>query len=196
MGRIGFIALLLAAGLGYLTYTEGTLAFQSSAHPEEISLKDLLARGPDGNGHIILTHFELCANMVHQSEAKKTGWTKVWIPIIPIEEAVPGAAEPPSPKNVKALFFSTNIRNEGDIRARLEKPKVQALVTNRITSLESDIRKLLQQSYPDTDFDKCLILQEGRTPFSREIVYLFGGGAFVALCLGIGLLVASRRANQ
>ncbi len=196
MARIGFIALLVALGLGFLTYTEGSLAFQSSAQPEEISLKELISRGPGGNGHIVLTRFALCGNLVHQTDNKHTGWTNVWIPIIPIEEAPKGADEAPTPKNVKALFFSINIHNELELESRLNKPKVQALVTNRISSLSGDVRKLLQQSYPDTDFDTCLIVQEGRTPFSRQTVYLIGGGAFAALCLGIGLIVAARRANR
>jgi hypothetical protein len=196
MTRFGLLVLVGAAFLGYLTYTEGTLAFQSSAQPEQISLQDLIARGPEGNGHVLLTQFVLCADMVQQTEGKKSEWTGVWIPIIPIEEADPRAADPPTPRNIKALIFSTNIRNEAGIRNRLAKPQVQALVTNRISSLADDTRKLLRQRYPQTDFDRCLIIQEGRQPFSRGIVFFLGGGTFVALCLGIYLLLAARRGSQ
>jgi hypothetical protein len=194
VGKFGIAALVAAAALGFLTYTEGTLSFQSSAEPEEISLKNLIARGPQGNAYIILTDFVLCDNLVHQfKDSDKSAWTHVWIPVVPSDEVNPAAKGPLNPSNVKALFFSTNIRNERELEARLNKPKVQALVTNRIVSLESKIRNLLQQSYSGTNFDQCLILQEGRTPFSRGVVYLFGAGAALSLLLGLGLLLAAWR---
>lgn len=197
MGKLVIIALVVAGALGFMTYTEGTLAFQSSAQPEEIALKDLIARGPGGNAHILLTQFALCDNLVHQfKENNKSVWTHVWIPVVPVEEAIAVGKGPLMPNNVKALFFSINIKNTSELEARLSKPKVQALVTNRIASLESKIRTLLQQSYPSTDFDKCLIIQEGRTPFSRETVYLFGAGAVASLLVAVGLLVVGWRANR
>ena len=46
MVRLGIGALVVAGILGYLTYTEGTMAMRSSAKPETISLKKLIARRP------------------------------------------------------------------------------------------------------------------------------------------------------
>ncbi|MBI3410383.1 MAG: hypothetical protein HY040_18755 [Planctomycetes bacterium] len=197
MARVGIGLLVVAAILGFITYTEGTLAFQSSAQPEEISLRKLIERGPSGNAHILLTDFVLCDNLVHQYKGtNKDSWTHLWIPVVPIDEVNLAAKAPLNPNNVKALFFSINIRNNVELESRLNKPKVQALVTNQITSLESKIRNLLQQSYPGTDFDKCLIIQEGRTPFSRGIVYLFGGGAALSLLTGIGLFFVAWRGKS
>jgi hypothetical protein len=194
MGRFGIFLVVVAGFLGYLTYTEGSLAFQSSAQPEEISLKSLLARGAAGNAYIIVTDFELCDNLVHQfNERSKENWTHIWIPIVPADEVNRNDKAPLIPKNVKALFFSTKIRNEAELEAKLNQPKVQGMVTNRITSLETKIRNLLQQSYPETNFDTCLIIQEGRTPFSRGIVYLFGAGAAVVLIAGLAVLFIAWR---
>lgn len=190
MGRTGFIALIVAGGPGYLTYTEGTLAFQSSEKPVEITLKELIAQGPDGDAHVVVTDFFLCENLAHQFQDKKPSvWTHVWIPAVPIDEVENKVGF--NPTNVKALFFSTSIRNLTELEAKLNKPKVQGLVTNRISSLETKIRNLLRESYPGTDFDKCLIIQEGRTPFSRGAIYALGGGAALALLLAIGLFVAA-----
>ena len=55
--RFGIFALIAAAALGYMTYVEGVLAMKSSEVPEEITLKKLIARGPDGNAHIIPDRF-------------------------------------------------------------------------------------------------------------------------------------------
>jgi hypothetical protein len=198
MAKFGIVLLVVGAGLGVFTYLEGNLAFRSSAEPEEITLKQLIARGPDGNGHILLTDFVPCDNFVHEFEEKnKDRWTSVWIPVIPAEDANPADKGPPKASNVQALIFSIQIHNLEDIRSRLGKPKVQALVTNRIKSLDSKSRSLLQKEYPGTDFDKCLIIQEGRTPFSRSIVYLMGGGALVAFLADGGLLLGAwRRRSQ
>jgi hypothetical protein len=190
MWKFGIGALVVAAALGVMTYTEGTLAFKSSAEPEEISLKKLIDRGPDGNAYIILTDFVLCDNLVNEfNQSNKDRWTKVWIPVVTADEAALVPKGPLNPSKVKALFFSTKITNHQEIEARLHQPKVQAMVTNRIVSLDAKVRNLLQQSYPGTNFDECLIIQEGRTPFSRGVVYLFGVGAVVALAVGLGLLL-------
>ena len=121
-------------------------------------------------------------------------WTNVWIPVVPSEEGNQAAKAPLRPTNVKALFFSTKIRNETELRSRLNEPRT-ALVTNRILSLDTEIRDLLQKSYPDTDFNKCLIIQEGRTPFSREVVYMLGAGAGWAL-LSLGVFLAAWRSKR
>jgi hypothetical protein len=190
--RFGIFALAAAGGLGYLTYIEGTMALQSSAKPETISLKNLIARGPDGNAHIILTDFALCDNMVHQTnDNNQNVWTHVWIPVVPIDEFHPDVKVPVTPRSVKALIFSTNIRNAVEVETRLNKPSIQGMVTNRISSLESKIRALLQQSYPDTDFDKCLIIQEGRTPSSAGLVFLTGAGALLALLVALALFLGA-----
>jgi hypothetical protein len=67
------------------------------------------------------------------------------------------------------------------------------LVTNRISSLEKEIRQLLEQNYPGTDFDACLIIQEGRKPYSRVGLFAQGAGSALALLAAIGLFVAIRR---
>ena len=194
MARLGIGALIAAAVLGYMTYTEGTLAMQSSAQPETITLKQLIARGANGNAHIVLTDFELCDNLVNQfNENNKAVWTHVWIPVVPKDEVDPKHKGPLTPNNVKALLFSTSITNEPEMEAKLNQPRVQGMVTNRITSLDPKIRNLLKQSYPGTDFDKCLIIQEGRAPFGFGLVALTGGGAVLALLIGVVLLILSFR---
>ena len=100
----------------------------------------------------------------------------------------PNAKEPPNPADPKALLFSTSIRTQAELEAKLNQLKLQALVTNSIKSLEPKIRALLQQSYPRANFDTCLIIQEGRTPSSRGLLYGTGAGAVVCLCVGLALV--------
>lgn len=70
---------------------------------------------------------------------------------------------------------------------------VRGLVVNRIETLGSQERNLLQGSFPGLDLDKVLILEEGRAPSS--FVYCSGMVALgVALLIGgVAALLAQRR---
>ncbi len=165
---------------------EWRLGRGASATPERISLKQLIARGPEGNPNIILTDFALCDNYVIEEENGR--WKGVYIPVIPADEANLGGGPAHAGANVKAVLFTLNVRNEADIARVLERRELPALVTNRILSLGSEEKKLLQQSYAGFNADTCLIIQEGRTlTRGSTLTLIFGGGA-VLLLGGIGLL--------
>jgi hypothetical protein len=72
-------------------------------------------------------------------------------------------------------------------------PGVQGLVINRISSLSSEEQKLIKDDFPDIDFNKVLILEDGRTPSSGlfSICLVFAGLPFVLLgiwLIGLGIL--------
>ncbi len=193
---LGIVLVFLGSVLAVVGWQERGLAAAASEKPEEISLKDLIARGPEGNPHVILRDFELC-NGDYVVEEHYGHWTKIWVPIVPTDPNNPDAEPPEHPTNIRALLFSVNVANEADIANRLDQPRIQALVTNRITSLGSEERRLLESKYPGTDFKSCLIIQEGREPAGLvKLILMIGGGGFLALagCGLIGiLLVRSRR---
>jgi hypothetical protein len=195
--KVAIALLIVAILLGFLTYSEGNLAFKSSPYPEEILLKDLIARGPDGNANVVVTNFCLCANYAYEADRNNNNfWKKLWVPVVPVEEVDQAAEAPPKPNRVKALFFSTQIHDAGSMNVALNQTKVQGLVTNRIESVHAQVRQLLQQNYPGTNFDACLIIQVGRTPFSRTVVYLFGAGSLLALLGAGGIFLYDRRHEQ
>jgi hypothetical protein len=99
---------------------------------------------------------------------------------------MPGGAERPS--NVRALIFTIKAKDEEDLYRRCSQAKLPALVVNKIVSLKSGHKSLLQKSYPGTNFDKCLIIQEGREPASDSKLMLMIGGGGVAAVLGLGLI--------
>jgi hypothetical protein len=61
-------------------------------------------------------------------------------------------------------------------------------VTNKIVSLGGQERTLLEQSYPGTDFSRCLIIQEGREPAGWTKLIIMVGGGSLATLIGLGLL--------
>jgi hypothetical protein len=179
---------------------EWRLGRGASATPERISLKQLLARGPEGNPNIILTDFELGDNFVY--ETKNNRWTGVYVPAVPTGDPNAGAgpgrqgepnagAGPGRPTRINAVIFSLNVHNEAEIKTILGRRELPALVTNRIRSLGSEEKRLLENSYgAGIDVNKCLIIQEGRTPMSGAILALMFGSGALLLLWAAGLAVA------
>jgi hypothetical protein len=188
--RLGIICLVVGLGLGYATYAEYRLGAYATREPEEIRLQDLIARGPEGNPHVLLTDYELCDNFVYETHGG-THWSGVWVPIVPRG----GAGQGLRPQRVQAILFSGHVSDEPQLQQRCAVPRLQGLVTNRIMSLGSEERRLLAESYPGTDFSRCIIFQEGRRPSSLTTVFLLGGGSALGMAAGAGLIAGGVFAN-
>jgi hypothetical protein len=187
--RLGVALLVIGGGLTVWGFIEWRLGRGASSTPQRMTLKELIARGPEGNPNIILTDFELCENYVYQSENGR--WKGVYVPVVPQGEG-PQSGGPPRPTSgVKAILFSINVRSEAEIPAVMGKRELPALVTNSITSLGAEETRLLQQSYGGLDPKKVLIIQEGRKLMSGALVALiFAGGGLLVLG-GIGVIALS-----
>jgi hypothetical protein len=193
MVRFSVVVILLGVGLVVYGLYEWRLAGPASAQPEEISLKNLIARGPAGNPNIVLKDFDLCDNFVeshHQNEGPNAPWTEVWVPVVPSDRPQPGPFPfNRRPRQFDAILFSTRVRNHADILTYCALPRLRSMVINRIQGLGAEETNLLQQSYPDTDFSKCLIIHEGREPASPlTLTSLFGAGILLVLT-GFGTLL-------
>jgi hypothetical protein len=183
----GAVFCVVAGGISFFVgLDERSLAATASKTPEEISLKDLIARGPNGNPNIILKDFALCENFVYKTG--RTGWQSAWVPAVPRDAVPPGQGKGAKQVNVQALIFTINASSEQDLFQRCDKPRLPALVTNRMVSLGSEEKKLLEQSYPGTDFSRCLIIQEGREPASAVKQSLMIGGGGLMAVIGLGIL--------
>jgi hypothetical protein len=155
-----------------------------------ISLKQLIARGPEGNPNIILTDYVIDkkAGVVESKERSKT-WTKVWVPAAPKDEVTvfpDGRADFP---NVRAILMSTHVSNETELATRLQKDRLPGMVTNRVTKLGPTEKRLLRESYPNTDLDRCLIIEEGREPSGVGKVMALGAAGVILVLAGIGALI-------
>jgi hypothetical protein len=182
----GLVLLFISGVLIYVGVLERNLASRASQVPEEIALKDLIARGPSGNPNILLKDFILGTNYVYST--KNGSWQGAWVPAVPTGSPVPGEGGPGRPSNIRALIFTINAKSEADLYARCNQPRLRALVTNEIVSLGSQEKSLLESSYPGTDFSRCLIIQEGREPAGAvKQILMIGGGILTAL-IGLGVM--------
>ena len=190
---LAFVLLLVGLFLADMTYTDYRLAAGATAEPEEIRLEDLIARGPEGNPHVVVTDYALCDNFVY-SEPKdpqpRPLWLKVWVPIVPRGTAKGEPGQRLAPQRVQAIIFSMRIENQ-EALPRLAGPRLQGMVTNRIDSVGWQEQNLLTKSYPKTDFSRWLIIQDGLEPASRKTMLVQGAAAAVCLALAAGLIGAS-----
>jgi hypothetical protein len=169
-----------------LGFKEGGVSSESSQTPEEISLKELIARGPNGNPNVIVTDFILCENFVYKTDHGR--WSGAWIPAVPADSLTPGQKRGGSPTKIQALIFTINAQSDAELNQRCNQPKLRALVVNKITSIGAQEKSLLQNAYPGTDFAQCLIIQEGREPAGKVKLFLMLGGGGIATFIGFALL--------
>ncbi|HHH76218.1 MAG TPA: hypothetical protein ENL03_04250, partial [Phycisphaerae bacterium] len=96
---------------------------------------------------------------------------------------------------VKTEQYSTvgAIPNEPRERATLD-----GLVINRIDSLDGDEKALIRSDFPNIDFDKVLILEEGRKPQSvtLSLVLMLGGIGLIIGRVVLGLKIKARGSNK
>lgn len=180
---------LVICGMGFFGrgLKEWRLASAASSVLEEISLKDLIARGRDGNPNVLLTNFVLGDRIVYHREDGKETWKKALAPVFPLE-SLPHGLDRVSPDTpIQAVVASSNATNEAEFCRRCEKPKLHALVTNRSRSLSDEEIKLLK-AFGEVDSSSCLIIEEGEEPNGFVTIALMIGGGVLAMVIGVRLL--------
>jgi hypothetical protein len=211
MGRASLAMVVVGGILCYFGFKEWQMREASSAEPERISLQKLIARGPEGNPYVLLTDFEWCDDVVYEHKGGSAPWEKCWIPVVPSGGAPaagpfpgprfgPGAPERPagpSPTAFRAIVMTSKVNGPGAVPGYTRQTTLKGLVTNSVMSLGSKERDLLKQGYPNTDFDKCIIIQDGREPAGPGMLAaLLGGGTALfggGLVIGLMALVKARQ---
>ncbi len=188
LGRLALAAMIGGGVLMYFAYQEWRVGKAAASAPEEIKLADLIARGATGNPYVRISDFETGNNYVYQEGQYGSSWETIWVPAASI---APGAAadQPEADiKNPQVIIKSKHVHSESELAPLLQRPTLDGLVTNSIESLGSEEKTHLTSQYPGVDFDKCLILDEGRKPSGLASVALMGGGGLV-LILGGGAVL-------
>ena len=183
--RLGIAGLVLGGMLLFAGFREWQLGSAASAKPEDLTLEQLIARGPDGNPNVCVRDFVLGDNFAYFTSDSGTFWTRVLVPAVPntMGEQSAHVLIP------RVIVKSTHVANEDQLDALHARTQLQGLVVNRIEALGQDERDLLVQDYPGIDFDKCIILEEGRETSNGAMLFLMAGGGLALLLGGGGLLL-------
>lgn len=204
--------------LCFIGYQEYEVSRNTAAEPEPVNLVKLEYGIAPPNNHIeIGEHMAVYEALVCAYDESRFGSDEpgpetrvayVYYPIISLSHPflkTPGLA----PNNSESLYHedgslrldkfnvivkSNRFGNVSDLPlTRLQKEKgVKGLVVNRISSLGSEERELLQESFPKLNLDEVIILQENRKPSSSSTSFAMMGGDGLLVLVGGALLFAGR----
>ncbi len=138
------------------------LSARSSNEPEEISVRDLIRRGPDGNPNVILKGFlnlrRLC--LLKQKLISRR-WTKVWVPIVPNDDDETNANQESA---IYVFLYSEDIANDREARQRFGKPRLprSGLINQQPPKPGIIGSVLIEKRYPGTQPSQCIIIVEAQ----------------------------------
>lgn len=154
------------------------LAMKADAEPDQLTVRQLIARGAEGNPYVEVSDFFLGDNFVY--EEKDGTWRTVWLPIGPAENQ----GEPLT--SVKLVVKTNSVKSEADLPAIAATPGLRGMIMNHISSMGSEEHKILSSSYPGTNLNDVLIFELNKDPAQMKKM----GGAFFGIGL-TGLLVTA-----
>ena len=199
-------AMIVGGGvLVFLAVQDMRLNATAQKEPQQITCAELEKNGAGDNAHIVLQDFLLTTSAFVYEEQSGGRWSKVWVPAVPLggeyhrkvlsmlDEQGNLRGNLPTPAKVKVIVKSSKVANERELNQLADQDTLQGMVVNLISSLGSDEKKLLKESYPFVNFDDCHIVEVGRKPAGTGKLLGFGGGGAVLALLGVGLLVGSKR---
>ena len=197
------LALVFAGGvIAWLGYNEFRLSEHATESPQPVELAEIEAGRVPDNPHLeIGPHWRMYQELLFRYEAsgEATDDTPIEYAYYPVlsaehpyfralddarEEGIEQIANDfPTVQSFSVLVKTKQFKTVGSLPEGWGKGEpVSGLVVNRIYKLKKDEAELLALSFPGVDLDHVLVLQEGRTPTSRMLVFaLLGGGAGTSL---------------
>jgi len=202
------VRFLLALGIGlpifssifvWKGFQERDVARDWSSTPETIPLSKLIARGPEGNSHLVLTDYVPIKPYVIQ-RGRRNSYSGTWVPIVPKDAAQPNGPGAP-PNDVKVFVYSTKVRDPDEVYRRLSNPQLPVMVSNKIVTPNTGAMEDLEENFPQTDFSTCIFVYEGREPASESTSTLMIVGGIVAaliglVCLGLAIWLWRKNAAK
>jgi hypothetical protein len=210
MFRIKLAMIIGGIVLAVIGVQEWRLAQATKETPQTISCADLSAKGPGDNANIVLTDSLICGDsFVYEAKKNNPTWNKIWVPVVPsngeyiqqiqkmlIEGGGKINGPVPPPQNIKVILKSSKVPGQGELAALCDQSSITGLVTNKIESLGAKERKMLEESYPGTDFTQCYIVDHDRKPAGMGQVAGYTGGGLLLTLVGVGMLVAGRSGSK
>jgi hypothetical protein len=221
MLQIKLAVLLLGGALAFYGYQEHGLATKATQEPIAVDLAELETGARPPSLHVeIGPHWKLWDGLIYSYTTRDeepsepgpaTELDFVYYPLVSEQhpfmvkwqgllatygsfDAVPGEEREPLPQ-VAMLVRSERFARLGDVPTETWEhgDRLHGLLVNDVRSLGPDARQLLRQSFATLDFDRVLILEEGRRPSSPAATLgMMGGGGILSL-LGLASFFVRRR---
>ena len=99
----------------------------------------------------------------------------------------------PKLENIHVLIKTEKFKTLGEIPAYIHSKKnMKNLIVNSTNSFNDDEKRLIKKSFPKVNFDKLVIIQEGREPSSMTSSFTMMGGGVLIIFIGIAIAFKSR----
>jgi hypothetical protein len=191
--ELGWIALVVAIFIGFAgactlfyLFMDPWITYQNfSPTPRTIPLQELIDQGRGVNRNVQVTGFQFGEGSVYITKNNK--WETVYVPLIPMDDHLPGERKNQLDREIVVFLKSTRIKDRNDLEQLARQPAIQGLI------IEHDLseKNTLKPHFPGVDYSKCIILDEGRQPPSEMLVYGILGGGTGAIAFGGVLAVAA-----
>lgn len=217
MVRIKLAIVLVGIFLVVHGYQEYTLASRATELPVKLDVAAAEGGSRVENPHVTLgDHVRLYGDAIYHFSRKKgdssgpgpqTRVTKVYYPVVSPShpyfqelarlEAKHGGTIPPGTKRPAIRSFAVMVKTGGfgqvgDIPQRAQlSPGLTGLAINLVESLPEADRRMVRESFSEVDFDKLIIVEEGRKPGTVAGSTGIAGAGFLLALLGIAWLTRS-----
>ena len=178
MFRIKLAMVVIGGVVAFIGFEEFKVSQGTSTEPESVSLADLEKGTAPDNAHLqIGEHIALYGTAVYEYEQSKyesgepgpnAKVNHCYYPIFSHEHPMLASEEPGGSTGDFAVLVKTKeFRTVGSIPDGFaEVASIKGLVINKISSLDSEEKSLVNQSFPGANLDKGLMLEQNRTPAS------------------------------
>ena len=172
MGRICLGLIIAGIAAIFFGWQDWQLSRLVKSEPQSITCAALGQTGYGDNAHVQVTNTFLSpGGYVYQERGRgSTSWAKVWIPLIDIDSAyadslrvLPEGTPIPGPTNFNVIMQTEHVSDLSELRSLSEADSFTGIVINKIDSLDSDTKRLLRESYPGVDLERCWILDHNRS---------------------------------
>jgi hypothetical protein len=156
-GGVALFGCVLSAVIGVGRARDAGKLGASSAEPENLTLAELIARGPEGNPNVRLSEFQFDEKVLIHKTRGKYGeqWDYVWL------SARPRGSHPDSRF---ALVRNKRLQDQDDLNQFSTVRALPGLVINKLEKLGDEELRLLRGTYPDTDFDRVVLIDAYQEP--------------------------------
>jgi len=202
------IALIVGGGvLAWFGFQELLLNSGSSSQAVEVDLAELESGQSPGDNHLKIGEhlavypgcvYSYSANSQYEAVTPTTRIQYCYYPVISHSHSFLQAVDEvqqmhggienvpdeefPTIDEFSLLVKTRRFRTLGDIPdGYITEPPLQGMVVNQVTSLDSDEKQLLLESYPNADLDKVIILEDGRAPSALKSYGMTMGGALLVV---------------
>jgi hypothetical protein len=149
-----FFALMFGPILGFIGVQERRLRVLGSVPPQEITLKELIEKGPGNNPHVVLTDFRFGGYTY--SQTKNGSWKNVYIALFPLHPD----GQPKEGNEIKAVFMLKSLGSDVQVRQFIPHGRVVGLCSDAPRLTFGSIREELIRVNPGSHQTSSWIIEE------------------------------------